>query len=146
MTRFLLTTALLLSGAAAQEPTPSAQVQRIHSYTQLVARAKQGDPTVDYAELRTAYSDWLCQKDAQIKAPNCDEMVKAFEGKDYDKATKLVEVVLDYEYVHRGLHLAAAEVYDVLSGADKKTRARVSRYFDITSFFGGCDQRSEKRP
>jgi|ERR1044072_5662272 hypothetical protein len=47
-------------------------------------------------------------------------MVKAFEAKNWSKAVELGEIVLDYEFVNRGLHLAVANAYKELHDADKE--------------------------
>lgn len=211
--RALLISALLLVSsiaASAQSPAPSPSPRSPHLYVQLVEKAKRGDG-VNFIELRTAFADWQCGENTD--APNRQAMVDAFNAKDYAKAAELVEGVLDYEYIHRGLHLAAEDAYrhlgntkkadehkavaekllealltsgdgktaktayrvlsireeyfimnklgyetrsqalvaegdrmfDVLSGVDPNTKKEVSLYFDITSFFGGCE-RSRKKP
>jgi hypothetical protein len=92
------------------------------SYAQLVERAKKEDPTVDFVELRNAYAEWLCDEKAKTDAPNREAMVEAFKKKDYAKASELAEVVLDYEFVNRGLHLATENAYRQLGNqtqADK---------------------------
>jgi len=177
-------------------------------YRKLVDRIKGGDLTVDFVQLRDSFGAWLCNEKVKTDAPNRAAMVSAFEKKDYAKAVELVEPVLDYEFVHIGLHRAAAEAYgnlglaqkadfhkniaeklqkallssgdgktpetafrvltvreeyvimnelgyevqmqallaikgksyDRLSGKDKKTDQAVSVYFDISSFFGGCER------
>jgi Domain of unknown function (DUF4919) len=209
----LITTAT--AQTAVQTPTPSpnqSTAKPTHAYVQLVERAKKNDPTLSFKELRKAFADWLC--DNKTDTPNREAMVEAFNKKDYAKAVELVEVVLDYEYVHRGLHLAAEDAYrhlgnttkadehkavaeklldalltsgdgktaataffvlsireeyfimdklgyktssqalvqegngmfDVLSGTDTKTGNSVSLYFDIGSFFGGCDRKKQPKP
>jgi len=88
-------------------------------YRQLVERAKSGDPTVDFVQLRDSYAAWRCNENVQTNAPNREAMVAAFEKKDYAKAVELVEVVLDYEFVQRGLHLAAEDAYRKLDNLPK---------------------------
>ena len=194
-----------------QSPPKEAQGDKASaaSYWQLVERAKGGDATVDFVQMRDAFAAWLCQE-KKTDAPNRDAMVAAFKAQDYAKAAELAEAVLDYEFVNRGLHLAAEDAYrksgnaakadfhkdvaekllrallgsgdgksaetayrvlsiseeyfimrqqlgykvssqslvmvkerpyDVLSGTDPKTGKNVSLYFDIGSFFGGCDKK-----
>lgn len=209
----LITTATAQTPVQTPAPSPDQSTAKPpHAYVQLVERAKKNDLTVSFKELRKAFSEWQCQKNTDT--PNREAMVEAFNKKDYAKAVELVEVVLDYEYIHRGLHLAAEDAYrhlgnttkadehkavaeklldalltsgdgktaataffvlsireeyfimeklgyktssqaltsegnrmfDVLSGTDTKTGNTVSLYFDITSFFGGCDRKPQPKP
>lgn len=107
----------LLSTASAQTPKQSSTEQAPHPYVQLVERAKKGDPTVSFKELRRVFAEWQCQKNTD--APDRQAMVDAFNKKDYAKAVELVEGVLDYEYVQRGLHLAAEDAYRHLGNTTK---------------------------
>lgn len=222
-TRVLFLTLLLLSVSAfaigqtpdkpqSAPPTSQKTESDTSEYRQLTERAKRGDADVDFVRLRDAYALWLCS-DAQQESPNRDAAVAAFEAKDNAKFVELVEEVLDYEFVHVGLHRAAEDAYrklnnqtkadfhkniaeklinamltsgdgktektayrvltiseeyfimnqlgynvnmqallskdgkayDLLSGQDKKTKKDVSVFFDISSFFGGCE-RAKKKP
>lgn len=107
----------LLTTASAQTPKQSSTEQAPHPYVQLVERAKKGDPTVSFKELRRVFAEWQCQKNTD--APDRQAMVDAFNKKDYAKAVELVEGVLDYEYVQRGLHLAAEDAYRHLGNTTK---------------------------
>ena len=177
-------------------------------YHQLVQRAKSGDQAVNFVQLRDAFGEWLCNDKVNTHAPNRDAMVQAFESKNYAKAAELIEIVLDYEFVNRELHLAAEDAYrqvgnqakadfhktiahkllhavltsgdgktpetayrvldvseeyfvmrtlgytagsqvlasksnrayDILNGHEVDTGKTVSVYFDISSFFGGCER------
>lgn len=106
-----------LTTASAQTPKQSSTEQAPHPYVQLVERAKKGDPTVSFKELRRVFAEWQCQKNTN--APDRQAMVDAFNKKDYAKAVELVEGVLDYEYVQRGLHLAAEDAYRHLGNTTK---------------------------
>lgn len=105
--------------ASAQQPPPqkssSGQPQTASQdnslYRQLVGRVKKGDATVDFVKLRDAFWQWLNDAKNQTKAPNRDAMVEAFKKQDYAKAAELAEVVLDYEFINRGLHLATEDAY-----------------------------------
>jgi hypothetical protein len=202
--------------SAAQDPPAPAVKDEAHAYFLLVERVRNGDPKVDFVQLRDAFIDWRCDKTAKAN-PEADRknMVEAFEKQDYAKAAELVEPVLVYEFVNRELHLAAENAYrqignqqkadqhkeiaekllaallasgdgkkaetayrvlsireeyqimnqlgytvqsqalvtptteggayDVLSGIDTKTKKEVSRYFDISSFFGGCRLRQKPK-
>ena len=88
-------------------------------YRQLVERVKKGDTTVDFVQLRQAYADWVRDSKNETDAPDRDAMVKAFEKEDYAKAVTLVEIVLDYEFLHTGLHGAAEDAYRKLGNEAK---------------------------
>ncbi|HVG33547.1 MAG TPA: DUF4919 domain-containing protein [Pyrinomonadaceae bacterium] len=104
---------------ALAEPQGQTGKQSAANYTQLVERAKKGDQTVDFVQLREAFVAWTSDPKNQSDAPNRDAMVAAFEENNYAKAVELAEVVLDYEFVNRGLHLAAEDAYRKL-GNEKK--------------------------
>ncbi len=86
------------------------------NYKQLVARAKQNDPTVDYVRLIAVYWDIYSKLP---KAPNRDEMSQAFKDKDYRRAVELAEVIQDNEFQNRNLHLAMANAYQELGETAK---------------------------
>jgi hypothetical protein len=88
-------------------------------YHQLVERAKKGDLGVDFVRMRDLFSEWSCEDNAQTDAPNREAMIAAFEANDYAKAAELVEGVLDYEFVHLGLHRAAEDAYRKLNNQAK---------------------------
>ena len=97
-------------------------------YTELVKKAKSGDPTIDFVKFRAAYLDWISDECNQTDAPRRDEMVKAFEAKNWSQAAELAENVLDYEFVNRGLHLATANAYKELKNTEKeKYHADIAR-------------------
>lgn len=54
-----------------------------------------------------------------FEAPNRDAMVEAFKQKNYKRAVELAEVVLDYEFTNRRLHLAPANAYKELRETEK---------------------------
>lgn len=102
----------------AQKPEVKSETQS--DYVQMVEKAKKGDSTVDYVKFRAAYLDWVNDECNKTEAPNRDKMVEAFEKKDWAKAAELGEIVLDYEFVSRGLQLAVAEAYKQLKNAEKE--------------------------
>jgi Domain of unknown function (DUF4919) len=88
-------------------------------YRQLVERVKGGDMNIDFILLRDSFGDWLCNEKVNTDAPGRNAMVEAFNDKNYAKAVELVEVVLDYEFVHLGLHRAAEDAYRKLGKQSK---------------------------
>ena len=120
---FLLTlfTSLTFAQGSEQKQSNEAPAQgEKQEYLLLVENAKKGDLSIDFGRLRTSYLDWVNNKCNQTEPPNRDEMVKAFEQKDWQKAVQLGEKVLDYEFVNRGLHLAMANAYKELKDSEKE--------------------------
>src|SRR5260370_18496415 len=103
-----------------REPKKLSFDQDTSLYHQLVQRAKSGDQTVNFIKLRDAFGEWLCSDKVNTDSPNRDAMIQAFESKNYAKAVELIEVVLNYEFVNRELHLAAEDAYRQLGN---QTRA-----------------------
>lgn len=102
-----------------QPPDDQTVKQANPSYPQLVERVKKGDATVDFGQLREAYAEWANDAKNKTDAPNREAMVERFEKEDYTKAAELAEIVLDYEYVNRNLHLAAEYAYRKLGDETK---------------------------
>ena len=88
-------------------------------YRKLVDKVKSGDLTIDFVKLRDAYLDWTLDECNVSDAPNRDDMVKAFDAKDFAKAASLTQAVLDYEYANRGLHLAVSNAYKEVGNIEK---------------------------
>ncbi len=103
------------SQVASQEPNN----QHFRQYKQLVERVKKGDLTVDFVQLISAASDWDRSEKGVFEPANREAMVEAFKKKNYKKAVELAEVVLDYEFTNRGLHLATANAYKKLAENEK---------------------------
>jgi hypothetical protein len=94
-----------------QQPlTNSAQGAR-QNYQRLVERVKGGDRNVDFVQLVSAASDWDLAEPGRVEAPNREEMVAAFDKKDYQKAAQLADAVLEFEFTNRGLHRATENAY-----------------------------------
>jgi hypothetical protein len=104
---------------AGKDPQDQTLAEFNTRYHQLVQRVKSGDASVDFIEMRDAFAEWLCDDRMQADSPNRDAMVKAFDDKNYVKAVELVEVILDNEFVHLGLHRAAADAYQELGNKTK---------------------------
>lgn len=88
-------------------------------YYQLVERAKRGDMNVDFVRLRDLFAERLCDDKVKTQSPEREATVAAFEAKDYSKFVGLIEGVLDFEFVHLGLHRAAADAYRELNNQPK---------------------------
>jgi len=99
-----------------QEPPNSAEYLR---YKEMVERARKGDVSVDFIDLISAASDWDLSQKGIFNPPNREAMAEAFKKKNYQKAVELAEIVLDYEFTNRGLHLATANAYKELAQTEK---------------------------
>jgi hypothetical protein len=114
--RVALLSLLLAVGASAlraQDRTPVKQstAKDDSQYVQIVERAKKGDPSVDFVKLREAFWEWRADEKNRADPARRAAMVEAFNQKNYAKAAELVEYVLEYEFVQRGLHVAAEDAF-----------------------------------
>lgn len=87
-------------------------------YWQMAEKVSKGDFNIDFAKLRKAYSEWI-NTARQTDAPSRDEMVKAFEAKDYAKAVELGEKVVPFELINAGLIGAMSDAYSKLGNTEK---------------------------
>jgi hypothetical protein len=99
-----------------QQPPNSPEYVR---YKEMVERARKGDVSVDFTELISAASDWDLSQKGIFTHPHREAMVEAFKQKKYQKAVEFAEIVLDYEFTNRGLHLATANAYGELAQTKK---------------------------
>jgi len=102
----------------AQKPDPQTAKTDNSQYRQMTEKISKGDLNIDYSQLRKAYSEWL-NTTKQTDAPNRDEMVKAFEAKDYAKAVDFGEKVIPFELTNAGLLGAMADAYTKLKNETK---------------------------
>jgi hypothetical protein len=91
--------AVLLAGPAAAD-----------AYTDLVARAEQGDATLDYAALRNAYalSDHYDPYAAQTR-PLFDAAWNAFQAKDCNRAVASARAMFAINYVTIPMHFVVSD-------------------------------------
>ena len=108
----------LVFSVNAQKTTTDSK-QDNSQYRQLVEKVKKGDANVNFGLIRKAFAEWVNDRSNSTDAPNRDEMVKAFESKDYAKAVKLGEIVVDYEFLNKGLLLAMEDAYRKLGNTEK---------------------------
>jgi hypothetical protein len=94
--------AAMLCGWAAAGQAPQAQ-----EYTAMVAALKAGDSNIDYTRLRLSWVDSREYKKAKDTSAAEDAMWKDLNAKDYAKALKDAETVLDSEYVNIDAHFVA---------------------------------------
>ena len=101
------------------QPPAAAVKKDTSSYRQMVEKIRGGNTSINFGDLRKAYVDWLNDGNGVKESPKRDEMVKAFEAKNYARAVELGEIVADYEFVNSGILGAIAEAYKKL-GSEKK--------------------------
>lgn len=88
-------------------------------YKQLVEKAKKNSTDVDFVRFRAVYFELIVNESKVLEAPNREAMVEAFEKQDFKKGVELAEVVLDYEFGNRGLHLAVEDAYRKIGDTEK---------------------------
>src|SRR2546421_2328651 len=86
-------------------PTPSPVTTK--NYESLLARVKQGDHTVDFKELRLAYTETKDYNPYGGDLETRTAMATAFKDKQYDKALEQANKVLSKNYVDAVAHLIA---------------------------------------
>jgi hypothetical protein len=88
-------------------------------YASLLARAKNGDVTVDFKQLRFSYMESPERHQAKDTDEQRRDMFKSLSGKDYKKAIADAEVVLAEEYVDMDGHFVEYIAYRELHEAEK---------------------------
>lgn len=88
-------------------------------YATLLASLKAGNTQIDYARLRLSYMDSPEYKKAKDTSDAEKAMLEALNAKDYTKALKEAETVLDSEYVNIDAHFVAFITNRELGAADK---------------------------
>lgn len=117
---------LILSAAAGlaastQEPKKPVQNSPKTSYSDLLARVKKGDSTVDFKELRLSYADtseynpYGNDRDTRLK------MFAALKAKEFQQAVESAEKILANNFVELNAHFAAYVGNRELGHADKAT-------------------------
>lgn len=108
----------LLVGSGYTQQTPGSSQDKPSVYMELVAKIREGDDSVNFGEVRRAYVAWI-NSGAKKESPNRDEMVKAFEAKNFAKGVQLGEKVVDLEMINAGLLGAMADAYRSLGDGKK---------------------------
>jgi hypothetical protein len=117
---------LFLSAAAGlaaskQEPKKPVQNSPRTSYSDLLARVKKGDSTIDFKELRLSYADtseynpYGSDRDTRLK------MFAALKAKEFQQAVESAEKILASNFVELNAHFAAYVGNRELGHADKAT-------------------------
>jgi len=113
------------------------------AYRELVAKASKGDLSIDFRALRIA-----C-----LKASSCDprgeskDMVsvrRAMQLKDYGKAAKLAEALIDHGFVNIEAQAACSQAYEAMNKAGKAKFHHNVTDLLIRSILGTGDGRTKE--
>jgi hypothetical protein len=118
----LVAIALLVLFAAplwAQKPAETPAVKDNSVYRQYADRVKKGDTDFHFGLFRKAYVEWVSGQEDADDTQSRKDMVKAFEAKNYAKAVELAEVVVQDEYLNRGLIGAIEDAHRKLGNTAK---------------------------
>jgi len=100
-TSLILTVALIAGSALAHGKQKTSG-----EYDALVERVKQGDQTVDFRQLRIAYSESAHYSEGPDVSSQKKAMMQELRGKEFDKAIKDAGTVLESDYVDMDAHYA----------------------------------------
>lgn len=89
------------------------------SYQSLVERLKKNDRTVDFRQLRVAYSETEGFSPYGADREGRQKMFAALDEKNFDQAAEQAEKILKDKYVDIYAHFVAARAYGELGKADK---------------------------
>jgi len=102
---------------AALLPAEQPKQPAADKYQILLERVKQGDPTVDFLELRRAYSESPSFMDTG-NSDDSKKMYEAFNHKDYASALKYARKILDINYCDIDAQHTAYLAYRELNDAE----------------------------
>jgi hypothetical protein len=83
------------------------------SYDEMVQKLKQGDLSVDFAELRMKYAS-SPQYEPEEGSDEVKDMFGKLNTKDYKGALKIANAVLEKQYVNIDAHVVASAAYEGL--------------------------------
>ena len=136
---FASTLSLLISAGpgATQSPAPT--------YEQLLARAKTGEPGVDYQALRFAYA---AKPDFDpyglAGAGHRDAMFKAYQVGDCATAVKEAAQLLDANFVNMDAHIISDMCYGRLGNQTERAREHAIAAGLIRSIMGSGDGKTQQ--
>jgi len=105
--------------AVAILPSSVAALDQPSEYATLLASLKAGKTDIDYARLRISYMDSPEYKAAKDTSDSENAMVDALNEKNYPRAIKNAEIVLDSAYVNMDAHFVAMVANRELGAKDK---------------------------
>ncbi|MBI1921770.1 MAG: DUF4919 domain-containing protein [Geobacter sp.] len=114
-------------------------------YDVLLERVKKGDQTVDYRELRFAYTETSRYKPyGGTRSDLVDAMYSAYGDKHYAKAVEYAENILEDNYVDIEAHMMAAVLYDMLGEKAKADYHSIIGKGLVQSVIASDDGKSHK--
>ncbi len=105
--------------AAVAVPAYAAKTDSAAEYATLLAALKGGNTSIDYGRLRISYMDSPEYKHAKDTTAAEKVMWDALNAKDFQKALKNAEEMLDSEYVNIDAHFVAYVANKELGATDK---------------------------
>lgn len=101
------------------QPKQSSQDSAKPSFESLLQRVKKSDATVDFKELRMAYTETPAYSPYGSDRETRRIMFAALNAREFDKAVESVEKILTKNFVEISAHFAAYVAHRELSHADK---------------------------
>ena len=125
---------LMLAGSlVGQNPTAT--------YKALLERAKAGDQTVDYRQMREAYFDSENDYDPTDARK---QMFQELNAKQFGRALKTADTILEKDYVDIDAHLGAMMANKELGNKEAAAQHDKAIRALVASISGGLDGRSVK--
>jgi len=104
--------------SAAQPPaSPQSSVPDASAYAQLVDRLKAGDRTVDFTELRRAFTHTPAYRGMMMAA--YQPLWRTLSASDFEGAIRVAENVLRQNYAEPNAHMVAARAHRELGHSDQ---------------------------
>ena len=142
---------LLLSSAAvsalSQTSGPGAQAskeEKPSEYATLLARAKAGDLTIDFKQLRFSYMESPERKQTKDTSKEEREIFKLLRDKDYKKAIEEAAVIIDSQFVNMDAHYVSYIAYRELQNNPKADFHRAIFAGLLQSITGSGDGKSKE--
>ena len=108
-----------LASSDQEQPGKSAQETPKASYAALLERVKKSDSTVDFRELRLAYTETAQYNPYGGDRDTRQKMFAALQGKQFDQAVELAEKIMTGNFVEINAHFVAYVANRELGRADK---------------------------
>jgi hypothetical protein len=124
MKKLFVILSILLLGAAfglasAQDQSKKPLDAAAQKYAALLERAKQSDATIDFRELRLAYTDTADYNPYSSDRESRKEMFAALNAKEFARAIGAAEKILTKNFVEINSHFVSYVAHRELGNADK---------------------------
>ncbi len=137
-----LSAAVSLASSKQEQPKRSTEDAPKTSYATLLARAKKSDSTVDFKELRLAYTETPEYNPYGGDRDTRQKMFALLQAKQFDQAVESAEKILATDFVEINAHFVAYVANRELGRADKATFHKFMFDGLIESIKGSGDGRS----